>query len=151
MKTRTTQYPPPNEDEVEAFAEDESSDTEVTTIPIFDRNGLFAAVEELNCQPLVNFFYTNNNNNTEEDDNQRRTAITNIVRQFNKGQARRLFTALLPLLNKIKDEESYISNTDTDLLSIQYIKCCAILVDLYLEGILLTQKKGEGELKKMGK
>ena len=153
-----------------SFAEDESSsDTEVTTIPTFDHNDLFAAAEEsiLSCAPLVNFFYTNNNN-TDEDDNltttQRRTAITNVVKspQFNKGRARRLFTAVLPLLTKITEEESYMPDTDTDgniiqdsysgsTLSIQYIKCCAILVDSYLEGILLKQKNGRGGLKKMGK
>ena len=92
-----------------SFAEDESSD-----VPTFDHNDLFAAAEEsiLSCRPLVNFFYTNNN--TDEDDNltitQRRTAITNLVKspQFNKGRARRLFTAVLPLLTKITEEESYM-------------------------------------------
>ena len=155
--------------EAVSFAEDESSDTVVTNIPTFDHNDLFAAAEEsiLSCRPLVNFFYTNNNN-TDEDDNltitQRRTAITNLVKspQFNKGRARRLFTAVLPLLTKITEEESYMPDTDTDgniiqdshagsTLSIQYIKCCAILVDSYLEGILLKQKNGRGGLKKMGK
>ena len=153
--------------EAVSFAEDESS--EVTTIPSFGHNDLFAAAEAsiITCRPLVNFFYTNNTN-TDEDDNltitQRRTAITNVVKspQFNKGRARRLFTAVLPLLTKITEEESYMPDTDTDgnviqdsysgsTLSIQYIKCCAILVDAYLEGILLKQKNGRGGLKKMGK
>ena len=84
---------------------------------------------------------------------QRRTAIQSIVKSksFNKSRARRLFSGLVPLLQMIVEEERYLPDEDGDndgqlvqddldnadcIQSIFFLRCCAYLVEVYLEGML---------------
>ena len=136
-----------------SFAEDETEEEESSTTPTITtitHEDLFAAVEDshISPRPLVNFFNSN-----------KREAICNIVNstKFNKSRARRLFSALSPILIKIIDDESYLPDEDEDgnliqdaecttIVSIQYIKYCANLVESYLDGILTKQRSGRGGL-----
>ena len=89
-----------------SFAEDETEEEESTT-PTITHEDLFAAVEDshISPRPLVNFFNSN-----------KREAICNIVNstKFNKSRARRLFSALSPILIKIIDDESYLPDEDEE-------------------------------------
>ena len=134
--------------------DDDHDDDDDATCSL-DHNDLFAAVEEsvISCRPLVNFFHPPNNNTTKQ---QRRAAIHNIIsspqNKFNKTRARRLFSGLTPLVQKIVDEESYLPD-DTDdngdiiiqdahaasTLAVIYLRLCAGMVDAYLKGVLTRQ------------
>lgn len=142
-----------------SFAEDDATPT-----PTFTHEDLFTAAEEshISCRPLVNFFYHSNTEDSDEQQltiRQRRDAICNVVSscKFNKSRARRLFASLSPLLTKVVDDESYIPDVDsngtiisdsnaTSSLSIKFIKCCAYLVEAYLDGIIKRQRNGRGGL-----
>mmetsp|Transcript_22855 Transcript_22855/g.40142 ORF Transcript_22855/g.40142 Transcript_22855/m.40142 type:complete len:1311 (-) Transcript_22855:196-4128(-) len=98
---------------------------------------------------------------------QRRDAICDTVKspKFKKARARLLFSGLIPLLKKVVEEKSYIP-TDNDeddeddeddvrkdnntlqklglmvelTPSILFVRCCAFLVEAYLDGILAKQQ-----------
>ncbi|KAL7538289.1 hypothetical protein ACHAXR_008448 [Thalassiosira sp. AJA248-18] len=144
-----------------SFAEDET--TTANNNVSFAHTDLFAAVEEsiISCRPLVNFFYPNQSNNDDHDNNltmrQRRDAICDIVRSstFHKPRARRLFAGLTPLVRKISEEELYLlpddDTTEADgntvsasstTQSILYLRCCAYLVEAYLDGIMSRSSSG---------
>lgn len=133
---------------------------------LLSHTDLFSAVEEsiISCRPLVNFFYhpattgvagaADGGAGATTTRLQRRSQICSIVksRSFNKSRARRLFSGLLPLLIKITDEERYLPDEDDEgnvivdseadsTQAVLYLRCCAYLVEAYLEGMLARQGK----------
>lgn len=120
----------------------------------YSRNDLFAAVH-----PNTQNEDGDTTANTMMIRQRRRDAICDTVRspKFNKARARRLFAGLIPLLRNVAEEESYIPTDDDDdegnitiqelevmvvesTQSILFLRCCAFLVEAYLDDILDKQR-----------
>ncbi|KAL9182845.1 hypothetical protein ACHAXT_004124 [Thalassiosira profunda] len=140
-----------------SFADDEVSFPDAPSRPTFANGDLFAAVEEsvVSARPLVELFFGRSSTNEEGGTltgKQRRDALSSLVRspKFNKSHSRRLFAGLLPLLKTIAEEERFVPDEDNEgnviedaeaesTSAIRFLRCCAHLVEAYLDGLLKRQ------------
>ena len=111
----------------------------------FAADDLFDAVESssVSTRPLIQFLFKATTNGRSAA--KTREAALSAVKTFHKPKARRLFAGLLPILEKVVDEESIVPDqTEEDdgggassdaADAVLFLKGCAFLTGAYLEGL----------------